>query len=79
MGSETLISLKDQIKPFITIEFLQQISDWNLKREDWHKYKTIPAKQCTESDICKGRPCNDEQIRLFKVWNGMPIICPDIT
>ena len=59
-GSENSLWLTDEIKPYLKIEFVQQNSNWNLEKKDWHKFTTVPAKNCTQEDICKNKECDEE-------------------
>ena len=78
MKFEDYFFLTDEIKPYVTVEFVFQNSNWYLDRPDWHKFKTIPAKMCKLEDICKFRECDKMQVKAFNAWDGFSMICPDL-
>ncbi len=59
------------------MEFINQNSNWNLDREDWHKFTTIPAKICKLEDFCKFRDCDKLQMKALNSWDGFSPVCPD--
>lgn len=53
------------------------MDDWyKYGSDDMYEFKKIKAKQCEESDFCKGKQCTEDLASYFSDWGGLSIVCP---